>query len=272
MGKYLKKFSTHTEYEAYINGSDKVLPNVSLCTQENEVHYNPIVVVQPLIVTYNVTNDSQPTLLYCYWDGVLAVNDFDKVEIDNIDVSPSSLDTSEGKYQLSNGIHTVKYTLKDPTTIGIELFMLCNSLISVIIPDGVTSIGNMAFTECSGLTSVTIPNSVTSIGSSAFGGCSSLTGVTIPNSVTSIGDGAFSRCSGLTSITIPNSVTSIGDTAFYGCSSLTSITSLAMTAQTITSDTFYLVNQNGKLYVLVGSSGYDTWLTILGSGWTKVEQ
>ena len=43
MGKYLKKFDTHTEYETYINGSDKVLPNVSLCATENEVHYNPIV-------------------------------------------------------------------------------------------------------------------------------------------------------------------------------------------------------------------------------------
>lgn len=42
MGKYLKKFEDHTEYETYINGSDVILPNVSLCKNQNDVHYNPI--------------------------------------------------------------------------------------------------------------------------------------------------------------------------------------------------------------------------------------
>ena len=41
--KYLKKFENHTEYETYINGGGVALPNVSLCEQENEVHYNPYV-------------------------------------------------------------------------------------------------------------------------------------------------------------------------------------------------------------------------------------
>ena len=41
MGKYLKEFSTHAEYDAYINGSGAILPNVSICTTEGDVHYNP---------------------------------------------------------------------------------------------------------------------------------------------------------------------------------------------------------------------------------------
>ena len=216
------------------------------------MHYNPLVVVQPLIVTYNVTNDSQPTLLYCYWDGVFAVNNFDKVEIDNIDISPSSLDTSEGKYQLSNGIHTVKYTLKNPTTIGIELFMLCNSLISVIIPDGVTNIGKSAFAGCESLSSITIPNSVTSIGDAAFGSCESLSSITIPNTVTSIGNGAFDSCSSLMSITIPSSVTSIDDGAFQFCNGLTSVTVEATTPPTMGSDAFRSTN-NCPIYVPAAS-------------------
>lgn len=40
MGKYIKKFSTHTQYGTYINSQDKILPNVSLCEQEEELHYN----------------------------------------------------------------------------------------------------------------------------------------------------------------------------------------------------------------------------------------
>ena len=44
MGLYLKKFENHTQYESYINGSGAILPNVSICTTERHVHYNPYVV------------------------------------------------------------------------------------------------------------------------------------------------------------------------------------------------------------------------------------
>jgi len=41
MGKYLKKFENHSAYEAAESGL--ILPNVSLCVQEHDVHYNPYV-------------------------------------------------------------------------------------------------------------------------------------------------------------------------------------------------------------------------------------
>jgi hypothetical protein len=134
-----------------------------------------------------------------------------------------------------------------------------DSIITVIIENGVTSIGNWAFSGFSSLTSITIPNSVTNIGWEAFNRCSSLTSITIPDSVTDIACGDFDGCSNLISIhvkdrneyyssedgvlfnkdkttllycpvrktghyTIPNSVTCIEWGAFAGCSSLTSIT------------------------------------------------
>ena len=40
MAKYLKKFNTHSEYETYIGGQDVILPNVSYCKDNNEVHCN----------------------------------------------------------------------------------------------------------------------------------------------------------------------------------------------------------------------------------------
>ena len=40
MGKYLKKFQNHSQYESYI-ATNYVKPNVSYCVSENEVHYNP---------------------------------------------------------------------------------------------------------------------------------------------------------------------------------------------------------------------------------------
>ena len=44
MSKYLKLFENHTQYETFIGGGGVtpfVKPNVSYCTEENEVHYNP---------------------------------------------------------------------------------------------------------------------------------------------------------------------------------------------------------------------------------------
>ena len=133
------------------------------------------------------------------------------------------------------------------------------SVMSVTIPDSVTSIKQYAFHDCASLTSVAIPDSVTSIGKSAFLGCTSLTSinvdpnnasfesiegilytkdgttlvvcpagtkltsVTIPNSVTTIGDSAFLGCASLTSVTVPDSLTLISNSAFSGCTSLASV-------------------------------------------------
>ena len=44
MGKYLKLFENHTQYDTFIRGGGVtpfVKPNVSYCTEENEVYYNP---------------------------------------------------------------------------------------------------------------------------------------------------------------------------------------------------------------------------------------
>ncbi len=59
--------------------------------------------------------------------------------------------------------------------IGDSAFKNCTSIISVSIPESVTSIGDYAFESCTGLASIDIPDSVTSIGEYAFYNCSSLT-------------------------------------------------------------------------------------------------
>ena len=116
------------------------------------------------------------------------------------------------------------------------------NLVSVTIPDSVTSIGDRAFGGCSSLTSVTIPDSVTSIGSSAFGSCNNIKTLVIGNGLTSIdnlpdalesitiGNGIteikdFLRYKkNLVSVTIGSGVTKIESWAFDFCDSLTSVT------------------------------------------------
>ena len=211
-----------------MNGSDKILPNVSYCENENEVHYNPWTDPR-LIAKFNVTNvESAISILYNNSNIISAITD---IEIDGV-VQPNvassyTFDTT--------GEHSVKYTLSDPTTIpyyyvhtqyadiSYGMFKDCSYLTIITIPNSVTIIGGSVFENCNNLTNITIPDSVTSIGYSAFKNCTGLTSITIPDSVTSISGYAFSSCTGLTSVTIGNGVTSIDMGAFIGCSSLTNI-------------------------------------------------
>ena len=142
------------------------------------------------------------------------------------------------------------------TLVSIEPFAFsgCNSLVSIEIPNSVTSIGSGAFYECTNLTFVDFPNSVTYIGGEAFYNCTSLASIEIPNSLTSIEQGTFYGCSSLTgSLTIPNSVTTIGDYAFYDCSGFTGSLTIPNSVTTIGTQAFE------------GCSGFTGSLTIPNS-------
>ena len=86
-----------------------------------------------------------------------------------------------------------------------------------------TAIGEYAFHSCEDVVSITIPDSVTTIGKYAFLECSHLDNVIIPESITAVSNYLFNKCNRLTSVTIPESVTSIGKYAFYGCNKLASV-------------------------------------------------
>jgi len=123
----------------------------------------------------------------------------------------------------------------------------CETLVSINIPNSVTSIGNYAFQDCTNLTSITIPDSVAEIGFYAFhetpwyenqpdgvvyagkvaykykGDMPLNTSIKLLDGTKGIASHAFSNCTGLSSITIPNSVTSIGRSAFAS-TGITSVT------------------------------------------------
>jgi hypothetical protein len=96
-------------------------------------------------------------------------------------------------------------------------------IVSVILPDTLTSIGASAFQSCA-FTTIDLPDSVTSIGRGAFEGCASLTTIDLPASLTTIVDYAFYRCTSLTTVDLPASLTTIAYRAFQHCASLVTVT------------------------------------------------
>lgn len=76
------------------------------------------------------------------------------------------------------------------------------SILAVVIEEGVTGVGAFAFYDCGKLTSVTFSESLTSIGIYAFSNCSSLTCLSIPAGVTSIDDMAFGWCTNIEHILV----------------------------------------------------------------------
>ncbi len=125
-------------------------------------------------------------------------------------------------YYGPGGVVNIPSTIygRSVTSIG-GAFQLCTSLISVTIPNSVTSIGGVSFAYCTSLTSVMISTNVTSIGGSAFYYCPSLTTVMIPNSVTNIGNNAFDFCTSLTNIYFPGNAPNIGSSLFYDVNNAT---------------------------------------------------
>ena len=109
------------------------------------------------------------------------------------------------------------------TSLGTYAFSGCSALTSVALSSGISSIGEYSFYNCSSLISVDIPSDVAFIGKSAFQGCSSLATVELPAGITSIADYTFQDCVNLCSVGIPSGMQSIGNGAFYNCSSLVEV-------------------------------------------------
>ncbi|MBK8475641.1 MAG: leucine-rich repeat domain-containing protein [Opitutaceae bacterium] len=166
---------------------------------------------------------------------------------------------------------------KPVTAIGDRAFYDLYYVLSVTIPDSVTSIGPYAFYGCRGLTSIKV--SVTNPAYASVDGVlfnkalstllqypavKTQSSYSIPDGVTSVGDRAFYDCYYVFSVTIPDSVTSIGTYAFYGCRGLTGI-NVAGTNSAFASVDGVLFNKTLETLILHPSSRTQTSFAIPAS-------
>ena len=102
----------------------------------------------------------------------------------------------------------------DNFTIGAQAFSDMDSLVSVVLPDGLKTIPSRAFSGCDSLTQVTMGNGVESIEEYAFSECPTLANIYI--STTSGGKGSGdSDYNTSYNMTMPSSLKTIGNFAFY---------------------------------------------------------
>ena len=164
-----------------------------------------------------------------------------------------------GKYLLnvSENVGEVFWVKGGTEVIADCAFSSCEKLVSVMLPETITSIGETMFYECPLIENIivngnggvysseygvlykgnslavypqgkvdkkfNIPAGTDSICDYAFFGNQNLKNVILPDSVKSIGNSAFNGCLALTSVTIGKNVKSIGIYAFFNCLSLKSI-------------------------------------------------
>ena len=93
---------------------------------------------------------------------------------------------------------------------------------NVVISGQTTEINRGAFAECGNIVSVDLPENLTSIEDFTFYFCTALTTIDLSRctNLTSIGDYSFYGCSGLANVKLPNSIESIGYNAFCYCDAL----------------------------------------------------
>ncbi len=88
------------------------------------------------------------------------------------------------------------------TSVDLNAFRECTSLVSIKLPTTIKSIHNYGFFNCYSLSSIILPESLTYIGFAAFSGCRALGYIYIPKSVSSITGGAFMGCNSMISMAV----------------------------------------------------------------------
>ena len=101
----------------------------------------------------------------------------------------ASIDLSQAKILSGGSAYNQSYRTT-ANVLGQHTFADCKQLISIQLPEKITSIGTCAFSH-SGLNEVTIPNAVVSVAEDAFAYCKGLRRVIIGSKVRNLAKGAF---------------------------------------------------------------------------------
>ena len=129
---------------------------------------------------------------------------------------------SYGAFGGCSNLKTVNFEAGS-TIVCAALFMGCDGIEEIELPDTITEIGDSAFKNCKNLDRITMNNGIEILESSAFEDCFSLTTINIPNTVKAISNSTFQDCTSLTEVHLSNILKEIPASTFSGCKKLTTI-------------------------------------------------
>ena len=101
-----------------------------------------------------------------------------------------------------------------------RVFMGCEGLIHVEIPEGWEKVGSCTFENCTHLASVHLPESLQMIEGGCFRNCTGLSDINLPEGLTELKGEVFSGCTSLVTINLPKSLKVLGND-FRSCTGLT---------------------------------------------------
>lgn len=136
----------------------------------------------------------------------------------------------------------INWPSKKQTFEGYFTFGSCTNLLSVELPDYVTSLPERCFENCSGLTTVDMGNGLVSCGDGCFKQ-SGVESIVWSSEITTLGKNCFEGCKKLVTVDVPGTIAVIPQSCFYQCTNLTNLT-LAEGITTIDSGAFQNDNIN----------------------------
>lgn len=116
--------------------------------------------------------------------------------------------------------------LKGISTIGVNAFSDCTSIVNVYIPSTVSTISAYCFKGCSNLIRADVDDGTTKIESNAFSGCVKLKSmnangeIVLPSTLSSMEGNVFNGCTAITRVTFPAAYRTESSNNFVGCTSL----------------------------------------------------
>lgn len=182
----------------------------------------------------------------------------------NTNILASYMQTPNDRYINTNSV--IEYRLSEDDDrqkadvfdgcvyFGNELHRIPSGKQSIVFKEGVTSMSSHAAYK-SGLVSVTLPDTITTIGSYTFGSCNALTSVTFSDNITTIPGNCFYIDRSLSYFYGGKSINRIESLAFYGCTYLKDMVFLSPTAPQVIGSPFGFYNDYyGEWREEVGSS------------------
>ena len=113
------------------------------------------------------------------------------------------------------------FTFTSTTTTATITGCLDQTIVNLVIPEGVTNLEDDVFADYTTIETVSFPSTLKDMGHSAFSGCTSLDNVVIPEGITDLRY-TFEGCTSLTTFTLSSTVTSLSY-SFKNCIGLVKV-------------------------------------------------